>query len=58
MKLQQLIEQINAYGTARATGNPLLIQFSTEILQQSLKNLAEDLPLKEENTPQVVQSNN
>jgi CO/xanthine dehydrogenase Mo-binding subunit len=51
MKKSELIDEINAYGAARAIGNPLLVQRQTQALEMIMQRLAEELPERPEPEP-------
>jgi hypothetical protein len=50
MKLIELVQVINSYGAARATGDAGLIKLAAEALQQKLSRLPEELPEREPET--------
>lgn len=44
MKKSLLIDEINAFATARASGHPLLIQRQGEVLEAVMSKLPDELP--------------
>lgn len=48
MKLSDLTQEIEAYASAKASGNPVLVQRQGFILQNLLRSLPEELPTKEQ----------
>ena len=51
MTKSSLIDEINAFAAARASGNPLLIQRQAQMLESAMSKLPEELP--EVMTPEV-----
>jgi hypothetical protein len=58
MKLIDLVQVINSYGAARATGDAGLIKLAAEALQQKLSRLPEELPERETMPPPEPQPPN
>jgi hypothetical protein len=56
MMKSELIERIEAYATAKQTGNPLLIRGSLALLEEALAGLPDDLSAAVQHPPHAQEA--
>lgn len=54
MKKSELIDEINAFAAARASGNPLLSQRQAQVVEEIMSKLPDELP--ETHNPEAKES--